>query len=106
MNATVHVTQLDELLHIAEVHGWHITDTRRTRAVLWFARGREYIHVGVNVEGELFHLYGGVRGRANRYWVAATDPLTGTPPDRADLLAQALRAEPFDTIESHRGGQD
>jgi hypothetical protein len=92
--------ELDELVHLAEVHGWHVTDSRATRAVMWFSRGREYVHVGVNVEGELFSVYGGVRGRRHKYWAAG--PVNHEPAlkDRAAAIRAALIAAPFDTYDT------
>lgn len=90
--------ELDRLVHLAEVHGWHVTDHRTERCVIWFARGREYAHAGVNLDGELLHCYGGVRGRASRYWA----PTVGGPTPLAGLLEQAIRAERFDQIEERK----
>ena len=88
--------ELDRLVHVAEVHGWRVNDSRRDRCVLWFARGREYAHAGVNLAGDLLHAYGGVRGRPNRFWTRDV----GSTEDHAELLERAFRAEVFDQLET------
>jgi hypothetical protein len=91
--------ELDRLVHLAEVHGWHVNDGRAERCVIWFSRGREYAHAGVNLDGEILHCYGGVRGRVREYWTPA---IRQGDQSLADLLERAIRADVFDRPDNAR----
>lgn len=81
--------ELDRLVGLAREHDWAVVDDRRTRCVLWFTRGRHYVHAGVNRAGDLLHVYGGERRRPNRFWTASRDA-DGTQPNHHEALEQVL----------------
>ena len=89
--------ELDRLVGLAGEAGWAVVD-RRAAGVLWFTRGRDYVHAGVNRGGEVLHVYGGTTGRPSSYWAARRDLVTGRQPDRLEVL-EAVLVKQFDPYE-------
>lgn len=81
--------ELDRLVALSGEAGWAVRDSRAL-GVLWFTRGPDYMHLGVNAAGELLSLYRGVQGRPSRFWAAGRDLATGAIPDRLALIERAL----------------